>query len=92
MATSKPSAHQDFGSRSAEEQGFLNSIADNFLDPAPRQVYADWLEERGDPRSAFVRQLAAACPSFKRKIWWSPSPPLKTKPPMHKPPTHCMNR
>ena len=30
-------------------------------DDVPREVYADWLEERGDPRAEFVRaQLAMA--------------------------------
>lgn len=37
------------------EQAFLNEILTNPQDDAPRLVYADWLEERGDPRGQFIR-------------------------------------
>lgn len=34
---------------------FLATILDAPHEDAPRLVYADWLEERGDPRSEFIR-------------------------------------
>ena len=37
---------------------FLAEIAANPVDLATRLVYADWLEDRGDPRAAYLR---AAC-------------------------------
>jgi uncharacterized protein (TIGR02996 family) len=37
------------------EAGFLQAIQENPNDPAPRLVYADWLEERGDVRGEFLR-------------------------------------
>jgi uncharacterized protein (TIGR02996 family) len=40
---------------STDDEAFLRSILDAPGDDAPRLVYADWLDERGDPRGAFVR-------------------------------------
>jgi uncharacterized protein (TIGR02996 family) len=37
------------------EQAFLKEIFARPDDDAPRLVYADWLEERGDPRGEFIR-------------------------------------
>src|SRR5262249_25691611 len=37
------------------DKAFLRAIADNPTDRATRLVYADWLEERGDPRAEFLR-------------------------------------
>ncbi len=34
---------------------FLATILDAPLEDAPRLVYADWLEEQGDPRAEFIR-------------------------------------
>ena len=34
---------------------FLKAILEDVEDDAPRLVYADWLEERGDPRGEFIR-------------------------------------
>ena len=34
---------------------FLQAIAAAPHDPTPRLIYADWLEERGDARSEFIR-------------------------------------
>ncbi len=41
------------------EEAFLDSIRANPQDETSLLVYADWLEERGDPRGEFVRQAAA---------------------------------
>jgi uncharacterized protein (TIGR02996 family) len=38
-----------------EDEAFLRAIAAAPADDLPRLVYADWLEERDDPRAAFLR-------------------------------------
>jgi uncharacterized protein (TIGR02996 family) len=38
-----------------EEEAFLRAICANPDDDLPRLVYADWLDERGDPRGEFIR-------------------------------------
>jgi uncharacterized protein (TIGR02996 family) len=38
-----------------EEAAFLRAIADDPADDTNRLVYADWLEERGDPRGEYIR-------------------------------------
>jgi uncharacterized protein (TIGR02996 family) len=37
------------------EDAFLEDIREHPEDDAPRLIYADWLEERGDPRGEFIR-------------------------------------
>lgn len=52
---------------SFEEDGFLQQIVACPDDDAPRLIFADWLEERGDPRGAFIRvqcQLAGPSPDL----------------------------
>jgi len=36
-------------------QGMIANIIENPFDDAPRLIYADWLEERGEPRGEFIR-------------------------------------
>jgi uncharacterized protein (TIGR02996 family) len=38
-----------------DEEPFIRAIVDSPGDETPRMVYADWLEERGDPRGAYLR-------------------------------------
>jgi uncharacterized protein (TIGR02996 family) len=38
-----------------EESAFLRAIAEDPNDEGTRLVFADWLEERGDPRAEFIR-------------------------------------
>src|SRR5438093_1094848 len=38
-----------------DREGFLRAIAEDPEDDAPRLVFADWLEEQGDPRGEFMR-------------------------------------
>src|SRR5690242_1443256 len=38
-----------------DEEAFLRAICENPDDDLPRLVYADWLDERGDPRGEFIR-------------------------------------
>lgn len=40
---------------SSDEAGFLQAILDSPDDDGIRLIYADWLEERGDPRGEFIR-------------------------------------
>ena len=40
-----------------DEDGFINQILANPADDAPRLVYADWLEERGDAESVAKAQF-----------------------------------
>src|SRR5580704_11727592 len=49
---------------------FLQAILDDPDDDAPRLIYADWLEERGDPRGEFIRvqcELAPLGPTDPRR-------------------------
>ena len=39
----------------SEEHDLLQAVYTAPDDDAPRLVYADWLEERGDPRAEFIR-------------------------------------
>jgi uncharacterized protein (TIGR02996 family) len=39
----------------SEEKAFMDEIAASPDDDAPRLVFADWLEERGDPRAELIR-------------------------------------
>lgn len=41
-----------------EEAAFLKAIADSPDDPTPRLVFADWLQDRDDPRAPWVRDDA----------------------------------
>jgi uncharacterized protein (TIGR02996 family) len=41
------------------EAAFLSAMRDHPESDSHRAVYADWLEERGDPRADFVRLLLA---------------------------------
>ena len=47
-------------SRSAEELALLRGIADHPSQDLPRLMYADWLEEQGDPRGPFFREFVQA--------------------------------
>ena len=38
-----------------DDEAFLAAVANAPADDAPRLVYADWLDERGDPRGEFIR-------------------------------------
>jgi uncharacterized protein (TIGR02996 family) len=43
----------------SQRQALLEAIAANLDDDAPRLIFADWLEEQGDPRGAFIRAQCA---------------------------------
>jgi uncharacterized protein (TIGR02996 family) len=38
-----------------DDEAFIRAIVDNPGDDAPRLIYADWLDERGDPRGEYLR-------------------------------------
>ena len=42
-----------------EERGFLDQLREHPEDDVTRLVYADWLEDRDDPRSAYLRAEVA---------------------------------
>ena len=49
-------------SLTSDEEGFLGAIAREPADDALRLIYADWLEEHGDPRGDLVRvQVELTC-------------------------------
>jgi uncharacterized protein (TIGR02996 family) len=53
-----------------QEQWFLDAILECPEDDCPRLVFADWLEERGDPRGEFIRvqcELAQLPPGDPRR-------------------------
>ncbi len=54
-----------------DEEGFLGTIQENKADLAPRLVYADWLEERGDSRSDLIRieEEMRRLPVFSDRFW-----------------------
>src|SRR5687768_5562334 len=39
-----------------DDEPFIRAIVNAPADDAPRLVYADWLDERGDRRGSFLRQ------------------------------------
>lgn len=43
---------------SQEMSGFLHAIKEDPQDPTPRLIFADWLEEQGDPRGEWLRLQA----------------------------------
>jgi uncharacterized protein (TIGR02996 family) len=54
-----------------DEDGLLNAIKTNPGDDLPRLVYADWLDERDDPRGDFLRlhfALTAAAPDHPDRV------------------------
>jgi uncharacterized protein (TIGR02996 family) len=54
-----------------QDDAFLQAIMENPDDDTPRLIYADWLEERGDPRGEFIRvqcQLTRMSPGDERRI------------------------
>ena len=38
-----------------EDEAFIRAIVDSPGDDTPRLVYADWLDDRADPRGAYLR-------------------------------------
>lgn len=49
------------------EYGFVAAVLAAPLDDLPKLVYADWLEERNDPRGLFLRAWAAAKQAGKKR-------------------------
>jgi uncharacterized protein (TIGR02996 family) len=53
-----------------DEEAFLRAIALAPGDDAPRLVYADWLDDRGDPRADYVRLVTRAAGLVQRGLPW----------------------
>jgi uncharacterized protein (TIGR02996 family) len=61
--------HAD-GLFSRTEMAFLHGIQTDVGDPTPKLVYADWLEERGDPRGQLLRaELERVKQAGPRRAW-----------------------
>src|SRR5262245_43277645 len=52
----------------SDEEALLRAIREDRNDDTIRQVYADWLEERGDPRAEFLR-LQPHWPRNCARLW-----------------------
>ena len=53
-----------------DEEAFLRAVALAPADDAPRLVYADWLDDRGDPRAAYLRLTTAAAGRVRGGLPW----------------------
>jgi uncharacterized protein (TIGR02996 family) len=51
------------------EQAFLDDIVAHPIDPTPWLVFADWLEERDDPRGELVRLLRLCWDEPRKKVF-----------------------
>ena len=51
------------------EADFVAAVLADLSDPVPKLVYADWLEERSDPRGVFLRAFADACRAVDHADW-----------------------
>jgi uncharacterized protein (TIGR02996 family) len=49
-----------------EDEAFIRAVVDSPGDDLPRLVYADWLDERGDPRGAYLRAEAEWAQPWRR--------------------------
>jgi uncharacterized protein (TIGR02996 family) len=59
-----------------EEKAFLQAILSQPDEDTPRLIFADWLEEQGDPRGELIRLLCALAPLGR----WDPQrPALETQ-------------
>jgi uncharacterized protein (TIGR02996 family) len=54
------------------ESDWLASVVDDLTNDDLKLVYADWLEERGDPRGVFLRQFAKAARTLRRSDFPEP--------------------
>src|SRR5262245_22622152 len=59
LATSPAGWPARRGAAMTQEEALLQAVIDSPDDDAPRLIYADWLEERGDPRCEFIRLQCA---------------------------------
>ena len=55
----------------SEDEAFLRVIVDSPGDDTPRLVYADWLDDRGDPRGPYLR-AETEWAKRRRKANWKP--------------------
>jgi uncharacterized protein (TIGR02996 family) len=64
-------------------QDFVDAILAEPSDDAPRLIYADWLEERGDPRAEFIRvqveMATLARPLNRKSMYGNPMPQARNR-------------
>src|SRR5206468_3722921 len=61
------------GPAMSDRAAFLRAICERPDEDGPRLVYADWLEERGDPRGEFIRvQCRLGCADADALAGWAP--------------------
>lgn len=60
----------------SEDEAFIRAIVDSPGDDTPRLVYADWLDDRDDPRGTYLR-AEREWAKRRRKAFWKPP---ETKP------------
>lgn len=74
--------------KARDEEGLLADICARPQDDGPRLVYADWLQERGDPRGEFIVLQCSRSPDPKREAgllakhrdaWTQPLTPVLLK-------------
>jgi uncharacterized protein (TIGR02996 family) len=58
------------GGAKSEDLAFLVALRTSPQDEALRLVYADWLEERGDPRADYLRITTEALGRIRRGLSW----------------------
>ena len=58
----------------ADDEAFVRRIVDSPGDDLPRLIYADWLDDRGDPRGTYLRAEV----EWARTVWAAPSGPDRT--------------
>lgn len=51
-----------------DDEAFIRAIVDAPCDDAPRLIYADWLDERDDPRGAYLRAEVEFAASFRKEL------------------------
>jgi carbon storage regulator len=87
-------SHPQFPPRSADETPFLQAILEEPGDEGTRLVFADWLEERGDPLGEFLHNQcrlaklspddheALALEGKQRALWTEHGPAWRTTLPL----------
>jgi uncharacterized protein (TIGR02996 family) len=55
-----------------DEKAFLRAVCEHPDDDRPRLIFADWLDEHGDPRGEFIRLQCALASGVGLERWPNP--------------------